>query len=300
MDSLYLEPGDVDRDGLRIEKGKNCVAPEEEDTTGHGTEVFDTLQFVAGNSTFSFYRVIVEGSDGDGVAKRSNVADAIYEASQKGVDVLNISLGVCHSEEEGHHCGELCRIADEARLAIEKDDVTIVAATGNDSKADAVTCPALVSDVIGVGGYVSICENDVDCTGKSSQYWVETDQLYGPFCGQRGCHSGEECSKNRKEKLWDHNVSFHNAVPDVLAPVVRGTKGESHLSVHPGTSFAAPLISGRIATVLSDMRLEEGKDIEPRELQRALKLTGVEIEESHMVKYHEERFFDHLNESGAE
>lgn len=151
MDSLYVEPGDLDRDGLEIENGKNCVPSEEEDTTGHGTEVFDTLQFVAGAATFGFYRVIVEGHDGDGVAKRSNVVDAIYEAAQKGVDVLNISLGVCHSEEEGHHCGELCRIAEEARLAIEKDGMTIVAATGNDSKADAVTCPALVSDVIGVG-----------------------------------------------------------------------------------------------------------------------------------------------------
>lgn len=136
----------------------------------------------------------------------------------------------------------------------------------------------------------------MDRTGKSSQYWVETEQLYGPFCGQRGCSSGNRCDKNRKEKPWEHNVPFHNAVPDVLAPVVRGTKEEDYLSLHSGTSFAAPLISGRIATVLSDVRLEEGTDVGPKELRRAVTLTGVEIEESHTIKYNEKRFFDHLNE----
>lgn len=296
VDSLFLEPNDLQKEELEIAEGKNCVATDEKDTTGHGSEVFDIIQYTSQNSIFSFYRTIVN-KEGKGKAKRSDVVEAIYEASQRGVDILNLSIGVCHSEEEGHHCGELCRIADEARLAIKEDNMVIVAATGNDWNADAVTCPALVSNVIGVGGYVSICQNDLDQTGESSQYWVDTDQIYGPFCGQRGCHSSQCCRTNRLEKPWDNNVSFHNAVPDILSPVIRGVKEEDHLSIQAGTSFATPIISGRLSTVLSDLRLVEGKDPGPGEIQRALKLTGIELEEGHMVKYNEGNFFQHMKDS---
>jgi subtilase family serine protease len=275
-------------------EGENCVATEEVDTTGHGSRVFDIVQASAPRSTFSFYRTIVKDPDsGKGVAKRSNVVDAIYEASQRGVDILNISLGVCHSEEEGHDCGELCRIADEARLAVEEDGVTIVAATGNDWNADAVACPALVTDVIGVGGYISICENDIDYSGESSQYWVNSDQMYGPFCGHRGCFSGP-CEKHCKEEPWGNNVSFHNAVPNILAPVARVAEDSDGLSLEAGTSFATPLIAGRLATVVSDLILEEGKDPDPGDLRRGLQLTGAELDEGHMTKYNEQKLFQHL------
>lgn len=277
--------------------GENFVATDELDTTGHGSRVFDILQAGSPGSTFSFYRTVVEDADsGNGIAKRSNVVDAIYEASRRGVDVLNLSLGVCHSEEEGHHCGELCRIADEARLAVEEDGVTIVAATGNDRNADAVTCPALMSDVIGVGGYVSVCESGMDHSGESSQYWINADETYGPFCGHRGCASGP-CEDRCKEEPWDDNVSFHNAVPTVLAPVIRIGDGADGPSLEVGTSFAAPLVAGRVATVISDLKLGEGRNPDPADLRRGLELTGTELDEGHMTKYDERELFRHLSES---
>lgn len=213
VDSVLPDADRFDGSTFRIERREDFVAPDEEDTSGHGSRVFDTLQFCSPESSFSFYRVIVKDPEREtGVAKRSNVVEAIDTAARDGVDILNLSLGICHAEEDGHDCGELCRIADGARLAIEEEELTIIAATGNDWNADAVTCPALVSRVIGVGGYASVCTNDLDTSGQSSQYWVDAGQLYGPFCGQRGCQS-EACDAYRSHVPWENNVSFHTRLP---------------------------------------------------------------------------------------
>lgn len=225
VDSLLPESSE-EFDDLRIkmDSTKNYVQPKEKDTTGHGTKVFDLLQFCAPESSFSFYRTIVEDPETKrGVAKRGNVVDAIYDAAQAGVDILNASIGVCHTDESGHDCGGACRIADEARMAINEDDLIIVAAIGNDRHAAAVTCPALVDGVIGVGGYVSRCMESVEIDEKSSQYWSNNDVLYGPFCGQRTCVNGN-CDENRIEKPWDGNASTHNATPDTLGPVVKASE----------------------------------------------------------------------------
>lgn len=280
--------------GFEVETSENLVSSEEKDTTGHGTSVMEYLGNCASEASFSFYRALVEDPESKkGVAKRGNIIKAIMRACEDGVDILNLSLGVCHSEEEGHDCGGLCRIADEARLAVEEDDLIIVAAAGNSSNAEAVTCPALVREVIGVGGYLSRCENEIDKEGNSSQYWAEEDEVYGPFCGYRGC-IGASCQNYRCEQPWEGNASFHNAVPDILAPANRiGSTGDG-IIIEAGTSFATPIIAGRLAAVLSDLYRSQDTIPAAEEISRVLRLTGVELDRDSLTRYDERNFLQYF------
>lgn len=164
-----------------INNRENYVHSGDPDTTGHGGDVLELLGYFAPRSEFNLYRVVTSA----GTAKRGNVVDAIGDASAHGIDVLNLSIGIFHGEEEDHDCGGMCRVADETRLAIE-DGVTVIAATGNRQLDDplAVHCPALVDEVIGVGGFVSRCRTELIETGQSGQYWTRNEELRGPFCGQ--------------------------------------------------------------------------------------------------------------------
>ena len=236
-----------------------------------------------------------DSEKGSGVAKRSNVVDAIYDASEQGVDILNASLGVCHSEEDGHDCGGLCRIGDEARLATKETGMTIVAAAGNNDHADAMTCPALSESVIGVGGYVANCTGEVDREGKSSQYWLNKEELVGPFCGMQGYKNGA-CQKYCAEEPWEGNVSYHNAVPEVLAPVIRVSIYDT-ISLEAGTSFAAPLVAGRIASMVSDLIIEEQMFPGPEEIRLGTRVTSVEIDDGLSTKFCESKLYDHLSTS---
>jgi hypothetical protein len=158
-----------------------------------------------------------------------------------------------HHEEEDGDCGGHCQVADETRLAIE-DGIAVVAATGNREKENAlaVHCPALIDEAIGVGGFVARCRHDVLDDEESGKYWIRTDGLEGPFCGQRGCTPDESCEEHRYEYPWRGNVSFHNAVPDVLAPVHHPAGTVEEPKLQNGTSFGTPVITGLLASACSD------------------------------------------------
>lgn len=297
-DSIYQLPSESEiASRYKVNRRENYVASEESDTTGHGTAVFDHVSAVASEAVYNFYRIIAEDPDtGRGRAKRSNVVRAIAAAVEHGIDVLNLSLGVCHDEEDGYDCGGKCRIGDEARWAIEERDLTIVAAVGNAPTADAVTCPGLVDEVIGVGGFVSLCTNDVADCADCSQYWVHDDELYGPFCGQRGCVDGETCERRRKEVLWRGNAPFVNAEPDVLAPAIHasGNNRKRDASLRSGTSFATPLVTSSLVSVLSDLIVEEGEHPSPEEFQQAITEASKPIGDGDYAKYAESETFEVL------
>ena len=109
------------------------------DTTGHGGDVFETLGYFAPDAKFNLYRIIAE----NGRTRRGDLVQAIADASRHGIDFLNVSVGIAHHEEDDYDCGGHCRVADEARLAIE-EGLTVVGAAGNRRRDDplAVNCPA--------------------------------------------------------------------------------------------------------------------------------------------------------------
>ena len=260
----------------------NYVADDSPDTTGHGEDVLELLGYFAPAATFDLYRVVAENRD----AKRGNLVQAIADASSRGVDILNLSVGIYHHEEPDGDCGGHCRVADEVRLAIESG-TTAVAATGNREKEDslAVHCPAVLDDAISVGGFVSHCRNDLIESEGSGQYWVFDDEtLIGPYCGQRGCGPNEECEGYRYEKPWQGNVSFHNAVPDVLAPVHHPVGTETDPTLQSGTSFGTPVVAGSLAAIVSELAKS---DIVPSpvELRQAVSMGATEIDEGILQKF---------------
>ncbi len=180
----------------------------------------------------------------------------------------------------------MCRVADETRLAIE-DGVTVIAATGNRQQDDplAVHCPSLVEEVIGVGGFVSRCRADLIETETSGQYWVRNDDVRGPFCGQRGCSPEHDCEEHRYEYPWRGNVSFHNAEPDVLAPVHHPSGSAEDPILQSGTSFGAPVVSGLLAVILGDL-IDLGIDPGPEDVRRAVTEGGADIDEGAIQKFH--------------
>ena len=240
---------------------------------------------LAYNAHFSTFQAINKGEDENAVygGNRGETVQAIADATEADVDVLNISAGI------PHECGGRCILSREAKLAAEIDNVCIVAAIGNQDnetvEKEGVNCPALLDSVIGVGGYVPTCEADIDRGKQSSQWWLENGNIIGPFCGQTGdCCSDEICETNRKEEPWKANVSFHNAAPDVLAPVIDiNGSSLSEMTFQVGTSFAAPIISALLARMLGE--LDEIPSVD--KIQKSIRLTGKQLDESDLIKMDE-------------
>lgn len=277
-----MHPSDDLANTYTIDRRENYIDSQDPETTGHGEDVLELLGYFAPKASFNLYRVIAE----DGRTKRGTLVAAIGAANQHGVDILNLSIGIYHQEEANHDCGGHCRVADETRLAVQ-NSTTVLAATGNRTTDDprAVHCPALVDETIGIGGFVSRCTTDLIETADSGQYWVRHDGLDGPFCGQRGCSSSHLCEENRYEYPWRGNVSFHNALPDILAPVHHPAGTEEDPILQTGTSFGVPVISGLLAAIVGDLS-ELGIEPDPDKLKRAVIEASIGIDEGNLPKFH--------------
>lgn len=178
-----------------------------------------------------------------------------------------------------------------------EDNVCVVVAAGNrdrSSEREGVACPALPDSVISVGGYRPMCTKDIIRDGDSGQWWVDGDVTYGPYCGQQGCYPGYSCDNNRQETEWGGNVSFHNDVPDIMAPVVE-VHGPSldKVTRQSGTSFGAPLVSGLTALMLGELADNE---ISPssKVVRRAIRYNAAEIDDSDLCKLDMKATMDYL------
>jgi hypothetical protein len=259
------------------------IDQDQADPANHGIAVFDIISSCAPKSSFSTYQVIDAQETEDGLkhgGNRGDVIQAINDAAGDGVDLLNLSIGIAHE------CNGLCSLSRETELAVNVDEVCAISATGNYEEGldrPGVNCPALLDDVIGVGGYMPRCSADLARTADSGQWWLENGSLIGPFCGQEGCCPGNSCEDHRKEVLWDGNVSFHNAAPDVLAPVL-DISGSSLSNIHfqAGTSFAAPMVTGFLAGILGDL-LIQGIEPSVEEIRNAVRFTseGIDVGDYH-------------------
>lgn len=79
---------------------------------------------------------------------------------------------------------------------------------------------------------------------------------------------------NQTDRPWRRNVSKKREQIDVLAPVHYPAEYESsdgdRLILRQGTSFAAPIVSGVIATAYSELRNEGMSRLTPDEVQQAV------------------------------
>ncbi|QHS17947.1 S8 family serine peptidase [haloarchaeon 3A1-DGR] len=270
---------------------------EEADVCGHGSNVLHLLSTLAPEATFSTFQVIDEPGDDQTQAhgNRSAVADAIADAGAGDVDMLNLSLGI------RHECQGFCSLARETKRVIAEYETTIVSVTGNkqpQADREGVHCPGVVESVISVGGYIPHCSHDLVDSEDSGQWWCpeEDGTVYGPFCGQLDCCDGVSCSEYRREELWDGNVLFHNATPDVIAPALYVAGLEDGVTLNAGTSYSAPIITGIVATILSESD-ELGGQTPPEAIQTAIRRTSAPIDDDTYYKLDAHSALDYLVES---
>jgi len=278
IDSLAALPDHLSSRHESAEVYDHYVNENVNDTTGHGTDVTSLVSNTAQQVSLSLFRVI--GSD-PARGFRSRLIEAIVDAGGGNVDVLNLSVGKCRD------CRGLCSICREAELVAEEDEVFIVAAAGNRPKSGerkGVACPAIPEAVLSVAGYRPLCGREIIRGDDSGQWWVENGHTYGPYCGQQGCCSDSECEQNRHETEWEGNVSFHNAAPDILAPVVEVHGNDlDKLVRQSGTSFGTPLVTGLAAIIFSDLR-DRGVDLSPTDLRQAIRFQSTEIDDGDYCK----------------
>jgi len=106
------------------------------DQNGHGTSVYSIISLIAKNSLIYNVKVL----DENGFGKIEHTEEAIYYLIDKGVDVINMSLGA-----KGKHKGVV-----EALKKAEEAGIVIISASGNTGKSN-VLFPANQDYPIAVG-----------------------------------------------------------------------------------------------------------------------------------------------------
>lgn len=272
------------QDELKI---SSCVChytdTEKDDPTGHGTAVLGSFTPIADECEFKFFQALEDHSEGQVRAnnektkgRRSDILEAVTDAVAGGVDILNLSLGIAHN------CRGFCSLAREVKTAVSQDNVSVIAAAGNqgdDGETRGVHCPALCENVVSVAGYVSHCEHEPTDEQSSGQWWLRGDDegdIFGPFCGWRFCERGPvgSCSENRRESSWGGNVQFYNGFPDIAAPVICVSRfDDGTVGVQVGTSFAAPIVAAVVSVLRSHPQYNTGEPT-PAEMQAAIRETS--------------------------
>ena len=289
--------------GMITDISENYVASGERDTTGHGTKVIDLLLTVAPDSSYKPMRIIADDKE----FKPSNFLKAMDDILDANIDVVNISAGKYH-----HNCAGQCRIC-EAVDEVVRDGSVVVAGAGNrkeDKELD-VFCPARSSESIAVGMSETLCT--ITASKKSEfpyrpdklrppgAYWVDIDHIDSTtedlpddtYCGYNACSPFHTCENNRKTIYWGGNVNWNYYVPEVVAPghkpLVDYDDGTG--LIEPGTSYSTAVVSGGIATVLSEVFPDLPS---PQRVKRVIEATSRDLESGIVGKFDMQRLRDQL------
>jgi len=259
IDSVLGLPSDWD---TIVDSTNNYVASGARDTTGHGTTVMQFLDVFAPEAVYNLYRVVAEDEE----FRVSNFLKAMADIRDRDTDVVNVSAGKYHAD-----CGGRCRICEAVEAVI--GDGTIVVAGAGHREPDrglGVYCPARSTESIAVGMSETICTASPDSTNLLSEaaelyrapgsYWA-TEAVDNPsypsdtYCGGVRCSPRNSCDENKVETYWYGNCEWEAYVPQVVAPGHWPLQSEDgdECGLEPGTSYSTAIVSGAIATVLSEI-----------------------------------------------
>lgn len=253
----------------------------------HGDLVADVIHTVVPNATFEFFRVLPSsdadsrGSDSDSsvddptTIQSDPVQRAIDAAADRGVDVLNVSVGVddSHPTTRAKLAGSVARATN--------DGVIVVAASGNSGKLQRVCQPANAPDAISVGGTTEACRYMPDSrVDGDERIWVKSlsEPDHAPFCGATGCTTSMDSCHNNVTSWWHGNVTPSGDNPHTAAPCHHvatyptDTQSADTVGLVTGTSFAAPLITGLVARLVASYG-----DIDSQNLIDTLRQSGTSL-----------------------
>lgn len=273
FDSVYMPPEDVD---ITVGHTESVIKSDATETNVHGSNVTTLSLAFASESTYSFYQVVNES----GRFGISEFAEGIARAIQHDLDLINISAGA-HMDGCQGYCA-FCTAVSRCLQA----GIGVVAAAGNklpENTTEQINCPANREGVIAVGGLITECR----CVEKNSDADINdppdgafyphptveeaSDVTHDyPICGQDGCTEDIICIENQVDMPWIGNPTPTRGKPDVLAPCyTRYTTGDGTETFTFGSSFAAPVVTGALAAILSEVYAETGNTV-PTEQLRSL------------------------------
>lgn len=272
---------------------------DENETTGHGGVVSSILMSFSRDIEYNFYRVVQPS----GEILQRHLLKAMGKAHlEHDVDVMNLSLGYDHSHD-GVKCdmpSEPCKVREAAKRASE-DGITVVAASGNANDDDetgsdqTVCCPALLDEVISVGGMFVACTaqpQGATATPPMQQpqptppplaCWVsEGGEVPGAYvCTGLGCSMSPDsgCEDHQVIVEWGGNVENKAGDVDVLAPTEfpgKGDSGEPRISA--GTSYAVPMVTAVVSEAIEMLKYGHVKP-DPDQIRSVIHESSKEVQE---------------------
>jgi len=265
------------------------IATELADTQRHGTAVFRRASAFAPEAEYSLYQAV----NSNRRLPLDAYADAVSQAIEDSVDVVNLSAGAPwrHPIRLNPNVPETERLLDAG--------IIVVAAAGNyflrdQHRRPPVHCPSAADGVVSVASLEVWCPQspgqEPAATQEGPYFWqnpqnrellLSTDT----FCGEQGCVGGESCEDNQRIQPWSYNPTPTDGKPDTLAPMHTLRRKETASSrraeyLGTGTSFSAPLVTGEIACILSELKASGHDTPDPYTLQSAVRETNTPIESS--------------------
>jgi len=195
--------------GKLLSSGYDYVDDDEDssnDLFGHGTNVAGIIADCTVDEPVYIYPIKVLNSSGSG--KMSNVVNAVWEAKQRGVSVINLSLESTVMSEA----------LDDAILEAVSSGIIVVVAAGNSSCNTSEVCPAHLTDagVIVVGA----------AEGSDGSYTIASYSNYGSSVDVYAFGTGISCCSRSGGYTSETGTSM-------AAPHVSALCALMHL-IHPG------------------------------------------------------------------
>lgn len=226
------------------------------DNHGHGTHVAgivasnnSTNRGVAFEANLIAIKALNSAGNGDDADVISGINWCVNNATKFNISVISMSLGgtaytgYCDNNETAYR--------DAINTAV-ANNISVVAASGNDASNATILAPACIQNTTSVGAVY-------DANVSSASFSVCTD------------------STTAADKITCY--TSRNSLLDMLAPgskITSANDGGGFITLD-GTSMATPHVSAAFAMLRQYKRLENGTILNPAQIENTFKLTGINV-----------------------